>query len=55
MATVVVSDSLRVVKFYAKANGKVEKVVFSDGTEWDTNDLQSVPFSSDGKRESGYL
>ncbi|WOV92032.1 MAG: calcium-binding protein [Candidatus Zeuxoniibacter abyssi] len=42
----VVSDSLRVVKFYAKQTAKVEKVVFSDGTEWDTNDLQSVPFSS---------
>ena len=42
----VVSDSLRVVNFYALQTAKVEKVLFADGTEWDLSVLQSVPFSS---------
>ena len=42
----VVSDSLRVVNFYAEQTAKVEKVLFSDGTAWDTGDLQSVSFAS---------
>ena len=45
----VVSDSLRVVKFYAKQTAKVEKVVFSDGTEWIQMIYNRCHFLRDGE------
>ena len=37
-----VADSLKVHDYFHSANAKVESVVFSDGTVWDSDDFHAV-------------